>query len=255
MTGGRDAMSPTYILIDFENVKPPAADLKLIRGSGYRVRLFHGPHQTKFDADIVKALQPLGTQVEFVQCERSGKNALDFHIAFYLGRMLPESEGAAAPGDRERFFIVSKDSGFDVLLDHVRQLGYDAARVVNIREALGMGEPADAVAVLKPTAKTPAARKPAAAKAQPETETAKPAPPLSGKAEKPDAWSRVIENLRDHPNNRPTTSKTLDRHIATLLGKETSPETVTELISRLQRGGIVVASGRKIEYKIPQKMK
>ena len=50
-------MNLTYILIDFENVKPTAADLNLIRGADNRVRLFHGPHQNKFDADIVKALE------------------------------------------------------------------------------------------------------------------------------------------------------------------------------------------------------
>ena len=114
----------TYILIDFENVKPTAADLKLIRGAGYRVLFFHGPHQNKFDADIVKVLQPLGIQVEFIQCERAGKNALDFHIAFNLGRLVQDSQSAAAlSGKTAGFFIVSKDSGFDVLLGHVRTLG------------------------------------------------------------------------------------------------------------------------------------
>jgi hypothetical protein len=107
-------MSLTYILIDFENVHPPAAEMSLIRGADYRVRIFHGPHQTRFDAEMVKALQPLGVQAEYVQCERKGKNALDFHVAFYLGRLVQECEAAAAPpGKRAAFFIVSKDSGFD----------------------------------------------------------------------------------------------------------------------------------------------
>jgi hypothetical protein len=248
-------MSPTYILIDFENVKPPAADLKLIRGSEYRVRLFHGAHQNKFDAEIVKALQPLGTQVEFVQCERAGKNALDFHIAFYLGRTLQESEGTAAPpGKGARFFVVSKDGGFDVLLGHMRGLGYDAARVTNVRSALSMEDATDVAAAPKAVAKT-AKKTPAAkavtAQAQPATKKSKPAAPLPKKVEKPDAWSRTIENLRDHPNNRPTTSKTLERHVTTLLGKETSPEVVRDLIARLEYEGVAVLSGKKLEYRIP----
>lgn len=88
-------MSLTYILVDFENVQPTAADIKLIRGADYRVRLFHGPHQNRFDAELVKALQPLGVQVEYIQCERNGKNALDFHIAFYVGRLVQKGETAA----------------------------------------------------------------------------------------------------------------------------------------------------------------
>jgi hypothetical protein len=35
-------MSLTYILIDFENVKPPASDIKLIRGADFRVRIISG---------------------------------------------------------------------------------------------------------------------------------------------------------------------------------------------------------------------
>lgn len=54
----------TYILIDFENVQPVAEELSLIRGADYRVRLFHGPNQNRFDAGMVKALQPLGSQLK-----------------------------------------------------------------------------------------------------------------------------------------------------------------------------------------------
>ncbi len=258
-------MNLTYILIDFENVKPTAADLKLIRGADYRVRLFHGPHQNKFDADIVKALQPLGGQVEFIQCERAGKNALDFHIAFYLGRMLPDTETAAATaGNGASFFVISKDGGFDVLLGHIRELGYGAMRVASVREALGMNEAPDAAATQKLAAKTTppgkaAAVKPAAVAKKTPTPKAQPAKPKEKaaasppkKAAKPDPWSRTIENLRDHPNNRPTTSKTLERHLTTLLGKETSPAVVNDLIARLQREGVATANGKKIEYKFPK---
>ena len=257
-------MSLTYILIDFENVKPSAADMKLIRGADYRVRLFHGSHQNKFDADIVKALQPLGGQVEFIQCERAGKNALDFHIAFYLGRMVQEMEAAIEPqGKKASFFVVSKDSGFDILLGHIRELGYGAARVVSIRDVLSVDEATEAAATPGPVAKTALPKKATAVKpvatakrapipkAQPAKKKAETATPLPKKAAKPDPWSRTIENLRDHPNNRPTTSKTLERHLATILGKETSPEVVKDLIARLQREGIAVANGKKIEYKIP----
>jgi hypothetical protein len=254
-------MSLTYILIDFENVKPTAADLKLIRGADYRVQLFHGPHQNKFDADIVKALQPLGGQVEFIQCERAGKNALDFHIAFYLGLMLPDPTIVAAQAEKKaRFFVISKDGGFDVLLDHIRELGYGAMRAASVREALGMNEATDAAVTLEPVTKTTppkrAMAEPATAPKKTPVAKARPAKPKEEaaasppkKVANPDPWSRTIENLRDHPNNRPTTSKTLERHLTTLLGKETSPAVVGELIARLQREGVATTNGKKIEYK------
>ena len=104
-------MNLTYILIDFENVQPAAEELSLIRGADYRVRLFHGPHQNRFDADVAKALQPLGSQLEYFQSEAKGKNALDFHIAFALGRLVQEGGVTfASTGSKMRFVVVSRDS-------------------------------------------------------------------------------------------------------------------------------------------------
>jgi hypothetical protein len=45
--------------------------------------------------------------------EGNGHNALDFHIAYYLGRPAVEHPKA-------RFRILSKDAGFDPLLAHLR---------------------------------------------------------------------------------------------------------------------------------------
>jgi len=127
-------MDLTYFLVDFENVQPP--DLGLLGDPGYRVKLFHGPHQNKLDMDVVKALQPLGDRVEYIQSDRHGKNALDFHVAFYIGRLLEKHQ---ANGKTARFVVVSKDRDFDPLLSHVRSLGYAARQVVTIRDALGTG--------------------------------------------------------------------------------------------------------------------
>jgi hypothetical protein len=253
-------MNLTYILIDYENVKPTAADLTLIRGAKYQVRIFHGPHQNKFDADTLNALLPVGGQVKLIQSERSGKNALDFHIAFYLGRLIPETQGLVSATEKPaRFIIVSKDSGFDVLLSHVRELGYDAARVISVREALS-DETIDAAA----TSDSAASTKPAKAVKQkpgpiaqkmpaPKAELPKPKSNLAApQPQEATPWSRVIEHLRNHPDNRPSSNKTLERHLATVLGKETSQEVVKDLIARLQREGVVVATGKKIEYKIPK---
>jgi REP element-mobilizing transposase RayT len=68
---------------------------------------------------------------------------------------------------------------------------------------------------------------------------------------KSDSWVRVLDNLRDHPNNRPTTIVALQRHIKTLLGKETPEQEVQALRERLQREGVAALNGKKIEYAIP----
>ena len=256
-------MSLTYFLIDFENVQPAAADLKLIRGEDYRVRVFHGAMQNKFDVDVVKALQPLGSNVEYVQCERSGKNALDFHLAFYLGRLVEEGIAASsASKQKSRLVIVSKDSGFDALLSHIESLGHDIKRVADIREVLlpakewALVEPKPlpkSAASTKESAPKKAAtpvKKPLAGKTQSKAIAAKPTP-APVKKTKPEPYERVIENLRDHPNNRPTTVLALERHLSTVLGKESSVEAVRALMQRLEKDGVALANGKKIEYKIP----
>jgi hypothetical protein len=55
----------------------------------------------------------------------SGKNALDFHIAYYLGKY-------AETDPRGVFRIVSKDKGFDPLVEHMRAAGIDCARAENL---------------------------------------------------------------------------------------------------------------------------
>ena len=131
-------MTLTHILVDFENVQPQVADLGLLRGDDFRVKIFHGVHQNKFDVGMYKALQPLGDKVELVQSDRQGPDVLDFHIAFYLGCLLQQHmqpKGTVRNG--ARFFVISKDRGFDSLIVHIRSLGFEAHRVATIRAALG----------------------------------------------------------------------------------------------------------------------
>jgi PIN domain len=71
---------------------------------------------TKLELDTVEALQPLGSNVTYVQSDRRAKNAVDFHIAFHLSRLLEEHLGNdARESNRARFIIVTKDGGFDAV--------------------------------------------------------------------------------------------------------------------------------------------
>lgn len=238
----------TYLLIDFENVQPSAKDFEQVRGSQYRIRIFHGPHQVKFDADLVRALQPLGAQVEYVPCSRKGKNALDFHITYALGRLVEEGARDAAPAaSGRRFAIVSKDLGFDALLEYLVEAGVRVTRVATVSEAVAWAA-ATARAKEPPAASAPSGTNPADAPAPP----AKKAPTKSAKAATAeDAYARLVDNLREHPANRPATRIALLRHVATSLGKLALP-TAEEVVARLERAGIVAIADGKIAYRIPK---
>ena len=245
-------MNLTYILIDFENVQPEAEEWRLIRGAHYRIRLFHGPHQNKMEMESAKALLPLGRQLEFVQSDRNGKNALDFHIAFELGRLVEGGVADKARG-KSRFVIVSKDGDFDVLIDHVVKLGHDATRVPSVRDAVlaipasasapaasgvdkvpSKKKPADPVTIAKDSRGNSAKRKPTAVSLETVTD---------------DPYWRAVEYLRDHPKNRPATLRKLEIHFTTALGKGTTAQIVKAVLDRLRSEGIVAVTDKKVEYK------
>jgi hypothetical protein len=102
---------PKYVLVDFENVQP--RNLELLKEHPFRVLVFIGANQTKFPRHFVVAMQALGEQADYVEIAGSGPNALDFHIAYYIGEL------AARDPDAD-FHIISKDRGFDPLIRHLK---------------------------------------------------------------------------------------------------------------------------------------
>ena len=109
-------MTPTtgvhHLFVDFENVQK--LDLSGFRDRVVKVALFLGAKQKRLDTTLVQQLVERAEHVHLVRLTSSGKNALDFALAHYLGR--------AICGDPTGFFhVVSKDQGFDPLIDHLRR--------------------------------------------------------------------------------------------------------------------------------------
>jgi len=115
-----------YVLVDFENVQP--RNLELLAERPFEVRVFVGANQTKVPVALAAAMQKLGKHAEYVFISGSGRNALDFHIAFYLGEL------SAANPDTE-FFVVSRDRGFDPVIRHLNEeRNIRARRVADVAE-------------------------------------------------------------------------------------------------------------------------
>lgn len=120
-----------YVLIDSENVPLESIALPKLDLKQYRFLIFLGPSQNKLDADFVVFVQRLGPFAEYIKLHSGGrnqKNALDFHIAFYLGLMVTLEERKAS------FRIISKDKGFDPLVQHLRANGVDIVRSEQIED-------------------------------------------------------------------------------------------------------------------------
>lgn len=114
-----------YVLIDFENVQP--RNLNILATHPFEVFVFIGANQTKVPRHVAVAMQALGDRAKYVEIDGSGPNALDFHIAYYIGEL-----SAADPTGN--FHIISKDKGFDPLIRHLRGKNIRIRRQIDVAE-------------------------------------------------------------------------------------------------------------------------
>ncbi|HIP81598.1 MAG TPA: hypothetical protein EYH16_04220, partial [Leucothrix mucor] len=91
-----------FILIDYENVQPQS--LNILANHSFKVYAFVGASQAKLPFDFSQSMQNLGENGQYVKISGNAKDALDFHIAFYIGEL-------ANKHPRTFFHIISKDRG------------------------------------------------------------------------------------------------------------------------------------------------
>ena len=118
-------MEVNYVLIDFENVQP--RNLELLSKHPFKIMVFVGANQTKVSFDLAAAMQTLGSDAEYIKITGNGPNALDFHIAFYIGELASNNQNAY-------FHIISKDKGFDPLVAHLKTRGFKVQRSSDLAE-------------------------------------------------------------------------------------------------------------------------
>src|SRR5689334_15155054 len=104
------AMATNYVLVDFENVQPDS--LEALASGNFRIKVFVGAQQAKgrVSFEFSESMQKLGSHAEYVRIARSGPNAVDMHIAYYVGRLLEKESHAAV-------YIISRDTDFDPLVE------------------------------------------------------------------------------------------------------------------------------------------
>lgn len=156
-------MKELHVLLDYENVQPSLEALAKLAPGFTDVWLFHGPHQAK----QAQALAASHARVTLVPHSGKGKNALDFHLSFYLGYV------AAKHPDAE-LVVVANDRGYDPMLAHAKALGFTAKRAGFKAPAV---KKATATKPASPTAAPVAAKKVVARKAVAKKVVAKEAAP------------------------------------------------------------------------------
>lgn len=104
-------MRKNVVLIDFESVQP--ASIECLSAEHFYVYVFVGANQNKVSFDIAESIHKMGKRAEYIKITGNGPNALDFHIAYYIGRFATEDPPPY-------FHIISKDKGFDPLIQHLK---------------------------------------------------------------------------------------------------------------------------------------
>jgi hypothetical protein len=226
-------MSNPYVLVDFENVQP---DLTQLANTPYKVKIFFGARQQegRVPLKLLLATKALGDAWEPVLVSRSGRNAVDMHIAYWIGRLL-KTEPAA------RIHVISGDTDFDPLIETLRGENFDVHRT----KAL-----ADLVAKPAPRAHGTRAAKSRSAPAPRSAPAAKPAAPVRAPAS--DALSGVLKHLKsmkDKPTTRARLAKWIDTHFRQHGGMQPA-KVVERTLEELVRLRFVTQDGTRVSYNL-----
>jgi len=277
-------MKELHALVDYENVQPTLEALAKLAPGFTDVWLFHGPKESK----KAQAIAANHARVTLVPHSGKGKNALDFHLSFYLGYV------AAKHPDAE-LVVVANDRGYDPMLAHARMLEFRARRVgykVPVAEKTAVVNPATPatvpVAAKKAVAKkavakklavkqvapkpavpaksiaakkTPAANKAPVAKKVATKKVAAPKPAKAAQqAKTPKAASappatpetktlaRIQQGLLKMGNKAPNKVKPFLRHVGALLGKDSTAEQIDAMVAKLEAAGAVWFIGDEVVY-------
>jgi hypothetical protein len=188
----------TILFVDYEN--SGKLDLRQIPADVI-VPFFFGASQKSVSTEFLGQVLKLGSRFIKIDIEGQGKNALDFHIAFYLGEYL-----AAHP--KAHCIVLSKDKGFDPLIKHLRGKGFAVRRAPALANAFG--NTSDAVPAKAESAVT------------------------TPKVEEQSPFAAVVQWLSEmQPRTRPRKRKGLVAHLRSHFGKKISENEADALVERL----------------------
>ncbi len=197
MSSVHGAEPRNHVFVDFENVHHVDPALFGLKHLGLTVLM--GARQSTLDADLVMKMLEHAPDVHLVRLSASGKNAVDFALAYYLGRAVLADPGAY-------FHVISKDTGYDPLIEHLQSRHVRVKRHADYAGlSLMATQPVTATAAAKASAPTLAA----------------------------DMLGVVVERLRKHSSNRPKKKKTLLSHLKSNLGKDATDAGASELLDKL----------------------
>jgi hypothetical protein len=191
------------ILIDFENTQQ--IDFDLVDTTDTGIMIFVGRSQSRIPFDLVEKAQTLGERLRWLKISGDGKNNLDFHIAFELGRLCAGADRGA------ELIVLSRDNGYDSLIDYIKSTGVQARRIANLAEVPGGQQ------------RLPSSPHTAA----------------------------IVANLRKiGVPQRPRSRGTLRKHIESLLRDKATEEDLDLVVEEMFIAGLIAQSGSRLKYNL-----
>ncbi len=116
-------MRQNHVLIDYENVQPTVA--QVLAAPIFKVWIFLGIQQTKVKVDLLDLVHSKGDDARIVKMNSSGRNALDFHMSYYVGVLSTQQPDG-------HFHLIAKDTGMDPLIEYLKEKGISIARWADV---------------------------------------------------------------------------------------------------------------------------
>jgi hypothetical protein len=224
-----------YVLVDFENVQP---DLSQLAGTPFKVKVFFGAKQQegRVPFKLLDAMLALGGNVEPVKVMRSGSNAVDMHIAYFIGRLIEKEPHAV-------IHIISGDTDFDPLAEYLQANGVNCRRTKTIADLTRHASPAAPKkrgAASAPKGSAGSARQAAAPRS-------KATPPARKHNEKLAPVIKQLHSLSGKPGTRKKLAQTIANYFRQP-GGALPDSAIEQLIDELIQLKYVTQSGTRVSY-------
>ena len=211
-----------HILIDYENIQPRNFDSAAM--DECHLWLFLGVNQQKsLPLELVETLLRFDNKnVHIIKMQHAGKNALDFYLSFYLGKISEIDSQADV-------CILARDSGYDVLIEHLNTV-YNGLNIVRLADTnqLNPNDELDKVTI---------------------TTTA--TPKVEKNKTSATIYQRAIASIKERPTSaRPSKKSSLTNYLKSHLRGEDS-KVIDNLIKQMIVNEIITVSNtNKLSYKI-----
>jgi len=197
-------LQTNYVLIDLENVQPK--NLELVAKHPFKVFVFVGANQSKITFDLASAMQSLGSEARYIKIAGNGRNALDFHIAYYIGELSAKDPDAY-------FHVISRDTGFDLLIKHLKDKNVRVQRESDLAE----------IPLLQ----------------------------ISDTTTNDEKIEAIVKNLAGRGQSRPRKVKTLANTINSLFTKQLEERELRGLVEELRKRNYIEVNEGNVSYKLP----